>query len=126
MRVIAFRHVPFGRVGRLGPALATRGLSLEYADLYDPQAKVPEVADAAGLIFLGGPMSVNDPCPTSGAGRNDRSGGGARSAGLGHLPGSAVDRSHAGKPGVSESRKEIGWFDIHLTEEARKDRVFAG
>ncbi len=127
MRVIAFRHVPFEGVGRLGPALATRGLSLEYADLYDPQAKVPEVADAAGLIFLGGPMSVNDPLPYFG--RESEMIAQAVERGqpvLGICLGAQLIARTLGSPVYRNPRKEIGWFDIHLTEEARKDRVFAG
>src|SRR5690348_8749592 len=60
MRVVAFRHVPFEGLGLIQPALEDRGISIEYADLYQHGAAVPDVAGAAGLIFMGGPMSAND------------------------------------------------------------------
>ena len=63
MRVLAFRHIPFEGAGLIGPALAARGISLEYADLYQPGAALPDTAGFDGLIFMGGPMSVNDPLP---------------------------------------------------------------
>src|ERR1039458_4954469 len=59
-RVLAFRHVPFEDLGLIRAPLEERGISIEYADLYRPGAPVPDVTRAAGLIFMGGPMSAND------------------------------------------------------------------
>ena len=44
MRVLAFRHVPFEGVGLIGPVLAARGISIEYADLYIPGSSLPDPA----------------------------------------------------------------------------------
>ena len=63
MRVLAFRHVPFEGAGLIRPALEARGISLEYVDLYQPGAVLPSTDEFDGLVFMGGPMSVNDPLP---------------------------------------------------------------
>lgn len=127
MQVLAFRHVPFEGVGLIAPALEERGLSLEYVDLYRPHAKLPEIADRAGLIFLGGPMSVNDPLPylkhesdfiVQAVERKQPV--------LGICLGSQLIARALGGRVYRNSLKEIGWFDIHLTEAASNDPIFSG
>jgi len=127
MRVLAFRHVPFEGVGLIAPALEERGLSLEYVDLYGPQAKLPQVTDAAGLIFLGGPMSVNDPLPyltqesdliVQAVERGQPV--------LGICLGSQLIARALGGRVYRNPQKEIGWFDIRLTEAASTDALFSG
>jgi GMP synthase-like glutamine amidotransferase len=126
MRVLAFRHVPFEGVGLIAPALEERGLSLEYVDLYCPQAKLPEIADAAGLIFLGGPMSVNDPLPYLKLESDfivqalER-----KQPVLGICLGSQLIARALGSRVYRNPQKEIGWFDIHLTEAASNDALFS-
>ena len=60
MRVLVFRHVPFEGLGLIEPVLRARGIDVDYADLYLPHARVPDLAGYGGLILLGGPMSAND------------------------------------------------------------------
>ena len=59
---LAFRHVSFEHLGLISDSLASRQIEFEYADLYrgDP---APDISAAAGLIFMGGPMSANDDLP---------------------------------------------------------------
>jgi GMP synthase-like glutamine amidotransferase len=127
MRVLAFRHVPFEGVGLIAPVLEERGLSLEYVDLYSPHARPPEIADAAGLILLGGPMSVNDPLPylkletdfiVQAVERQQPV--------LGICLGSQLIARALGSRVYRNPQKEIGWFDIHLTEAASSDPLFSG
>ena len=63
MKVLAFRHVPFEGIGRIAPLLEERGIACDYADLYRQGAVAPDIAAYNGLIFMGGPMSANDPLP---------------------------------------------------------------
>ena len=63
MRVLVFRHVPFEDLGLIAPVLAARHIAVDYADLYQADAALPDTAAYDGLIFLGGPMSVNDDLP---------------------------------------------------------------
>ena len=60
MKILAFRHVPFEGIGRIADSLSARGIAVEYSDLYLPGVSRPDWAKYNGLIFLGGPMSVND------------------------------------------------------------------
>ena len=61
--ILIFRHVPHEGPGYLGDYLDRRGLRhrLVRVDRNDP---VPEsIAGIPALVFMGGPMSVNDPLP---------------------------------------------------------------
>ena len=126
MHVLAFRHVPFEGAGLIHPVLEQRGISIEYVDLYGGDAP-PDFAAAAGLIFMGGPMSVNDPLPylkqemdfiLAAVKR--------RQPVLGICLGSQLIAKALGASVHRNPCKEIGWFDIHLTEAASGDALFAG
>jgi GMP synthase-like glutamine amidotransferase len=58
MRVLAFRHVPHEHLGRIADAFDAEGIEAQYVDLASG-GPAPE-EDAAGFVFMGGPMSVND------------------------------------------------------------------
>ncbi|HYW43228.1 MAG TPA: type 1 glutamine amidotransferase [Bryobacteraceae bacterium] len=127
MRVLAFRHVPFEGAGRIETVLASRGISLEYVDLCRPGAPPPDASTADALIFLGGPMSVNDPLPhlrremdliVEAAGRNQPV--------LGVCLGAQLIAKACGARVYRNPLKEIGWFDILLTEAGAADPLFAG
>lgn len=126
MTVLAFRHVPFEGLGLIGPALGERGITIEYADLYRDGASLPDISRAAGLIFLGGPMSVNDDLPylrremdfvTRAVAR--------RQPVLGVCLGAQLIARALGAPVYRNPVKEVGWFDIHPTETAAADPLFA-
>ena len=116
MRIFAFRHVPFEGAGRIHPVAERRGISIEYVDLYAGDAP-PGIDAAAGLIFLGGPMSVNDGLPYLKQEMDlilaaiER-----RQPVLGICLGSQLIAKALGARVYRNPTKEIGWFDIHLTE----------
>jgi len=122
MQVLAFRHVPFEGAGLIESTLARRGITLEYVDLYRPDAHVPAIDQAAGLIFLGGPMSVNDPLPFLDIERRiiakaiDRA-----QPVLGICLGSQLIAQTLGAKVYRHSQKEIGWFEIRLTADGVRD-----
>jgi GMP synthase-like glutamine amidotransferase len=127
MRVLAFRHVPFEDIGLIAPVLAARGIAVTYADLYQPGAAPPETAAFDGLIFMGGPMSVNDPLPYlqweiraigEAAERNQPV--------LGICLGSQLIAKALGARVYRNAEKEIGWFEIGLTDAALNDPLWAG
>jgi GMP synthase-like glutamine amidotransferase len=125
--VFAFRHVPFEDLGMIRAALEERGISIEYADLYRPGAPVPDVTRAAGLIFMGGPMSANDDLPYL---RQEMQliaqAVARRQPVLGVCLGAQLIAKALGAPVYRNAVKEIGWFEIHLTEAAARDALFAG
>jgi GMP synthase (glutamine-hydrolysing) len=118
--------VPFEGAGRLHDVLEGRGISLEYVDLFRLE-NAPDPAAAAGLIFLGGPMSANDDLPylrreieiISRAIENGR-------PVLGICLGAQLIAKAAGARVYRNPSKEIGWFDVHLTESGAGDPLFAG
>jgi GMP synthase-like glutamine amidotransferase len=127
MRVLAFRHVPFEHLGRIEPELASRGIGIDYADLYQPGAAEPDPARYHGLIFMGGAMSVNDGLPY--LEREARWIAQAVAAGrpvLGVCLGAQLIAKALGARVYRNPVKEIGWFEIELTGEGAADPLFAG
>ncbi len=127
MRVLAFRHVPFEGLGLIEPALESRGVAVDYADLYQAVPPLPDTSHYDGLIFLGGPMSANDPLPylRTEMGIVER----ALTAGtpvLGVCLGAQLIAKTLGARVYLNAQREIGWFDIHLARGAASDPVFTG
>jgi GMP synthase (glutamine-hydrolysing) len=59
VKVIAFQHVPNEPLGLFETILRENGTPYEYVRLYETN-EVPLLDSASHLIFMGGPMSVND------------------------------------------------------------------
>lgn len=127
MRVLAFRHVPFEGLGLIESALLLRGIDFDYCDLFRLRATAPPADAYDGFIFLGGPMSVNDELPflleemrlIERAARRD-------APVLGICLGAQMIARALGGYVYRNAEKEIGWFDIHLTEAGRRDPVLGG
>lgn len=127
MKVLAFRHVPFEGLGRIASALEARGIGFDYADLYRDSTDSPDPAAYDGLIFMGGPMSVNDPLPYLAqelrfielAARRGQ-------PVLGVCLGSQLIAKALGARVYRNAVKEIGWFELEFTAAAADDALFAG
>jgi GMP synthase-like glutamine amidotransferase len=126
VRVLAFRHVPFEHLGLIADSLCLRGVEVRYCDLYD-SAAVPALDAAAGLIFMGGPMSVNDDLPYI---RQELSlieqAVKQSKPVLGVCLGAQLIARAMGARVYRNAVKEIGWYPIAFTGEARRDAIFAG
>jgi GMP synthase-like glutamine amidotransferase len=127
MKVLTFRHVPFEDLGHIATVLEQRGIGCDYADLYRDGAAVPDISCYAGLIFMGGPMSVNDPLPYLERERALIAEAAERGQPLlGICLGSQLIARSLGAEVRRNRQKEIGWFDIDFTDAAADDPLFAG
>ncbi len=63
VQVLVFRHDRFQHLGLIAGSLERHGIGFRYVDLASNPEQDPPVTDADGLIFLGGPMFVNDDLP---------------------------------------------------------------
>ena len=128
-KLLVFQHVPFEILGTLNPLLKDAGFRLRYVNFgRHPDAR-PALDGYAGLIVLGGPMSVNDT---------------ARHRHLlteMELIGQALDRdmpilgiclgaqllaATLGARVHRSAEQEIGWYDVAPTAAGRRDPLLAG
>jgi GMP synthase (glutamine-hydrolysing) len=123
MRILAFRHVSFEGVGLIADALS--GVEIDYADLYEGAG--PDPADYAALIFLGGPMSVNDDLPfIQQEVEIIRQAVARRQPVLGICLGGQLIAKAMGARVARNRVSEIGWFPIRLTEAGKSDALLGG
>ncbi len=127
MRVLAFRHVPFEHLGRIGESLESAGVAFEYVDLpAGPSAAIP-LESAGGLVFMGGPMSANDELPYIHRELEIiRQAAAAGTPVLGICLGAQLIAKALGARVYRNPVKEIGWFPVEWTEAARRDPLLAG
>src|SRR5947209_958529 len=126
MRVLAFRHVPFEHLGLIADSLSEQGIECQYVNLY-AGTPAPAVADADGLIVMGGPMSVNDDLPYIGQELRLIEEAAARGKPvLGVCLGAQLIAKALGGRVYKNAVKEIGWYPVRFTEAARRDRLFSG
>jgi len=116
MRPIAiFRHTPTEGPGYFATFLEHHGVSWTLIPI-DAGAPVPEQADAyAGLCFMGGPMSVNDPLPwIEQACALIRDAVQKGIPVLGHCLGGQLIAKALGGQVCANPVKEIGWSQVRI------------
>jgi GMP synthase-like glutamine amidotransferase len=105
--------------------LRDRHIELEYADLYLASVEFPDISRFAGLVFLGGAMSVNDGLPY--LGREEDAICQALHSGqpvLGLCLGAQLLAKVSGARVYASAATEIGWFPVKFTPEASHDSLF--
>ena len=124
MRIAAFRHVPFEDLGLIAPILRQYGGETQYYDLFDYDTP-PQIADFDAFVFLGGPMSVNDPhIYINTEIQIIRDAARAKKPILGICLGSQLIAKAFGARVYSNPRKEIGWAPVYWTPEGKGDPLF--
>ncbi len=127
IRILAFRHVPFEGAGLIAPALESQSVQIDYVDLYRDFSACPDPAAYSGLLFLGGPMSVNDDLPYIHRERETIVTAVARRQPvLGICLGSQLIAQALGARVYRNAGKEIGWYPVHFAEAAAQDPLLRG
>ena len=124
-RVTIFRHAAHEGPGYFADFLDRKGIGnqLIRIDCDDP---IPESLDGiAGLVFMGGPMSVNDPLPwIPKLTRLIQQAIAADVPVLGHCLGGQLMAKALGAPITRNPVKEIGWFPVTVVESAESRKWF--
>ncbi len=128
-KVWALQHSPCETLGTIAGALLSAGIAAEYVRTFEGQPVPVEMADATGLIVMGGPMGVYDH-PRYPFLRNEmrlieRALRDERPV-LGICLGSQLLADAMGARVTRAGRKEIGWYPVRLLEAAKTDPVWAG
>jgi len=127
MRVLVFRHVPFEDIGLISRTCDERNVEVNYADLYRPDAALPDVSAYDALIFLGGPMSVNDDLAYLAREMEwIREAVAQGRPVLGICLGAQLIARAMGAAVCSNRAKEIGWYELRFTGAAEEDPLFQG
>ena len=126
-KVLVFRHVPFEHLGLIAGSFSRRGVEFVYADLPGDAPLPFPPSQASGLIFMGGPMSVNGRDSWIAAEVGYAADAMARGTPvLGVCLGSQIMATALGAPVYRNPVKEIGWFPVHWTDAASTDPLLAG
>lgn len=108
-----FRHHPNEGPGYLAEYLDARGVPYELVCLDQGEAVPPRVDDVAGLVFMGGPMSVNDDLPWIAQELSlIRRAAQAGLPVLGHCLGGQLISKALGGTVTPNPVKEIGWHPV--------------
>jgi GMP synthase-like glutamine amidotransferase len=111
--VIVFRHITCEGPGYLADFLAARGISCEIIRIDEGEPVPVDPEPAAGLVFMGGPMSVNDDLPWIDAELElIRKAHKRHVPVLGHCLGGQLISKALGGMVVRNSVTEIGWFSV--------------
>lgn len=128
-KIMIFQHVPWEPLGTLNPMLKEAGFRIRFVNFGRHPDTVPKLDSYSGLIILGGPQGVYEAdqyphlkiemqmieealkkqIPV-----------------LGICLGSQLIAEVLGSKVRKAKEKEIGWYDVHLTEEGRKDSLLGG
>lgn len=118
--VLIFRHLECEGPGYLAEYFDQAGIAWKLVRI-DADERVPEKlhADVAGLVFMGGPMSVNDPLPWLEPEFNlVRQAAATGLPVLGHCLGGQIISKALGATVSPMGFREIGWHDVERCDDA--------
>jgi GMP synthase-like glutamine amidotransferase len=125
-RIHYFQHVSFENLGCIEQWINQNGHQLSYTRFYNDEP-IPELADIDWLIVMGGPMGVyeNDIYPWIEYEKAFiKKAIDAKKTVIGICLGSQLIASALGAKVYPNDFKEIGWFDISLTQQGADSILF--
>ena len=128
-RVLVFQHVAFEILGTLNPLLKSAGMRIRYVNFgRDPDAR-PNLDGYEGLVVLGGPMNVDqiDRFPHLRTEIEAIQDALDRDIPvLGICLGAQLIARALGAPVGPAVQKEIGWYDVSVSDPGREDPLLSG
>jgi GMP synthase (glutamine-hydrolysing) len=127
-RVYVFQHIGCEDLGTFAEVLAARDFHADYVRLFAGDSVPTDWSGAAALIFLGGPMSVNDEARHAYLTVEKaiiRRALERRTPLLGVCLGAQLIAAAAGSRVLPGARPEIGWAPVSLTMEGRQDSLLS-
>jgi GMP synthase-like glutamine amidotransferase len=122
-----FRHVECEGPGYLGEVLERHAIPWELIAIDDGAAAPGSIGGCAGLVFMGGPMSVNDPLPWIGQELElIRQAQAVDLPVLGHCLGGQLICKALGGDVTRNPVKEIGWHPVRRRNNATAQRWLQG
>lgn len=121
IRIHYFQHVPFEGLGHIRSWALSRGHHISATRWYT-EDRLPEIEDIDWLIVMGGPMNIDEEDLYPWLVTEKRFIARAMEQGkivLGICLGAQLIAAAAGARIYANAQKEIGWFPVYLTEEAR-------
>jgi GMP synthase-like glutamine amidotransferase len=125
LSIHTFMHVPFEGLGCIENWITVNNHSASYTKFYEP-ADLPKLADIDWLIIMGGPMSVHDEVEFPWLINEKRFIREAIEMGkavIGICLGSQLIAEVLGSEIFPNKQKEIGWFDIQVTETGKSTAI---
>ncbi len=127
-KILVFQHVPYEPLGTLDPLLKDAGFRIRYVNFGRDPSQRPKLDRYAAVIVLGGPMNADqiDSYPNlitevdilREALERDMSV-------LGICLGAQLLAKALGGSVARNPLREIGWYDVELTEEGKSDPVLS-
>jgi GMP synthase-like glutamine amidotransferase len=127
VHVLAFEHTPLEGIGSIAASLERHHIACQIVDRPSSLATLPGLADAAALILMGGPMSVNDSLPWIATEMEAiRQAVARRRPVLGICLGAQLVAKALVARVYPMPAKEIGWEPVYWTRPALADPLFGG
>ena len=127
-KILVCQHVAHEPLGTLNPLLKKAGLRIRYVNFGRYPHAEPSLKGYAGLIILGGPMNVDETDRYPHLAHEVRMIQEALRQNmpvLGICLGAQLMAKALGAKITRNPVKEIGWYDLKLTDEGKKDPLFA-
>lgn len=127
-RILVFQHVAWELLGTLNPMLKQAGFRIRYVNFQRHPDAEPRINKYNGLVVLGGPMNVDQVAEyphLATEARLIRAAIAQRIPVLGICLGAQLIAHSLGARVYANEVKEIGWYDVSVTDAAADDPLMA-